>query len=231
MLREILVLCFAAGVCALDTTAAWQLMLSQPLVSGTIAGFIVGSPETGVFVGVLLQLLWSGSMPLGSRPMPDAPVGTATGVWFAAALVETGGVSLSFSNLAGLLVALCVALAGRSTIVWERELNCRLMRRLRMRLSSGRNVNVELTQALSMTMAFFRGFLLCVLAVGVLSVLVPVLGGAGGVVGRDYKLVLLLVQGLGIGVLVSVFARGVRGRLPAFAGGVALALLIRNLAG
>jgi len=232
MLREISLLCLAAGVCALDTTAAWQLMISQPLVCGTLAGFLVGFPDAGVFIGVVLQLLWSGSMPVGALPMPDAPVGTISGVWLAAILLGSGqAVSTSFSQLAGLLAAMCIALVGRWTIVWERELSSRLFQRIRARFSSGKTVNPDVTQALTLTVSFLRGALLCLIAVGVLYAIALALVAAGNVVEIDYKLVVLVVQGLAIGVLIPVFARRAKGRLPAFAGGVALALVVRNLIG
>jgi mannose/fructose/N-acetylgalactosamine-specific phosphotransferase system component IIC len=215
----------------MDTTVAWQMMLSQPLVCGTLAGLLVGFPEAGIFIGVVLQMLWSGSMPVGARPMPDAPVGTICGVWLAAVLL--GGeqtVSNSFSQLAGLMAALCVALAGRWTISWERELSGKLVRRLRARLSSGATINPGATQALGVTMAFCRGYLLCMVAAVVFTFLAPLLTAAREVAERDYRLVVLVIEGLAIGVLFPVFVRGAKGRLPAFAGGVALALLLRHLA-
>ena len=163
--------------------------------------------------------------------MPDAPVGTVSGVWFAAVLLGGEAVSISFSQLAGLLAALCIALVGIRTIMWERELSCRLVRRFRARLRSGKIVNPDATQALSVAMAFSRGFFLCAAAVGVLAAAPPVLADAGSIADRDYRLVIIVVQGLSIGVLFPVFVRRAKGRLPAFAGGIALALLIRNLAG
>ncbi len=231
-MKEIILLCVAAGIFAMDTTVAWQMMLSQPLVCGTLAGLVVGFPEAGVFIGVVLQLLWSGAMPVGARPMPDAPVGTICGVWLAATLLGgSQNVSDSFAQLAGLLAALCVALLGRRTICWERELNGRLVGRLRARLSGGKSPNPGPTQLLSLSVAFLRGFLLCMIASVAAALLGPVLSAVREVAVRDYRLTVLVVEGLAIGVLFPVFARGGKGRLPAFAGGVALALLLRNLAG
>jgi mannose/fructose/N-acetylgalactosamine-specific phosphotransferase system component IIC len=229
---EMTFICLAAAVCALDTTAAWQIMLSQPLVCGTIAGLLVGFPETGVFVGMLLQLLWSGAMPVGSRPMPDAPVGTVSGVWLSAVLLTgEGEISTSFSQLAGLLAAMSVALIGRWTIWWERELSSRFVRRLNGRLAAGKTVNPDLTHALSLAVGFLRGLLLCLLAVAAFTAIAPVLASATDVVQRDYRVAVLVLEGLAIGVLLPVFVRKAKGRLPAFACGIVLALVLRSLSG
>ncbi len=67
------------GVAALDNTAAFQLMLGQPVIAATAAGAIAGDPMLGLSAGLTLQLLWSGSSPLGASRFPDAPVGGTTG--------------------------------------------------------------------------------------------------------------------------------------------------------
>jgi mannose/fructose/N-acetylgalactosamine-specific phosphotransferase system component IIC len=230
MLREISLLCLAGGVCALDTTAAWQLMLSQPLVSGTIAGLLLGAPQVGVFIGLVLQLLWSGAIPVGARPMPDAPVGTVSGVWLTVTLLESNGLaSPSFCYLLGLIAALCFALLGRRTIMLEREINRKLFNRLVHRLNEGAEVNPERVVSLAVIIAFVRGFLVCLLAIGVLAAVAHLLAENPALSVRDYSLTLLILEALGTGVLFSVFIRRSGGRLLAFGGGIAWAFLIMNL--
>jgi mannose/fructose/N-acetylgalactosamine-specific phosphotransferase system component IIC len=230
MLREIFLLCLAGGVCALDTTAAWQLMLSQPLASGTIAGLVLGVPQVGVFIGLVLQLLWSSAIPVGARPMPDAPVGTVSGVWFTAVLLESNGLaSSSFCYLFGLIAALCFALLGRHTIMLEREIGRKLYSRSVRRLSDGQEINPERLVSLAVTIAFARGFLLCLLAIGVLTAVAHLLAENPALSMRDYSLTLLILEALGAGVLFSVFVRKSGGRLLGFAGGIAWAFLIMNL--
>lgn len=65
------VLVLIGGLIALDTTAGPQVMVSEPLVSGTLLGLLFGMPETGVLLGMLFQLLWLGYMPLGAVRFTD----------------------------------------------------------------------------------------------------------------------------------------------------------------
>jgi mannose/fructose/N-acetylgalactosamine-specific phosphotransferase system component IIC len=230
--KEILLVCVAGGVCALDATAAWQVMLSQPLVSASIAGLLTGVPVTGVAIGILLQLLWSGSIPVGARPMPDSPVASVSGVWFASALLKGGaGVPDSLAHLAGILAALAVALVGRETIMFERELNRRLFERFLRRVRAGELVGPGRVQFLGATLAFSRGFLLCLVATTVLAVLA---GPAGRLVSSSAgggAHALVLIGGLGAGVLFNTFVRKTRSRLLAFGGGVVFAVLLRSFPG
>jgi len=230
MLREILLLCLAGGVCALDTTAAWQLMISQPLVSGTVAGLLLGAPQVGVFIGLVLQLLWSGAIPVGARPMPDAPVGSVSGVWFAVTLLEANDpASSSFCCLLGLIAALCVALLGRHTIILEREINAKLFKNIVRRVGDGQEVYPERTVLIALMIGFARGFIACLVAMGVLALVASVLARNPALFERDYSLTLLVLEALGVGVLFSVFVGRSRGRLLGFAGGMAWALVIINL--
>jgi mannose/fructose/N-acetylgalactosamine-specific phosphotransferase system component IIC len=55
---------------ALDQSACLQLLVSQPLVASWLAGWIAGDAASGLAVGVLLQGVWSRSLPLGASPLP-----------------------------------------------------------------------------------------------------------------------------------------------------------------
>jgi len=230
--KEILLVCVAGGICALDATAAWQVMLSQPLVSASVAGLLTGSPVTGAAVGILLQMLWSGSIPVGARPMPDAPVGSVSGVWFASALLEGNPCfPVPLAQLAGVLVALGVALVGRETIMFERELNRRLFARFLSRLRAGRAAGPGSVQLSGVALAFTRGFVLCFLAVAVLAAVSGPVGRlASSCVPTDTH-ALVLMGGMGAGVIFNTFVRRSRSRLAAFAGGVVFAFLLRNVRG
>jgi PTS system mannose-specific IIC component len=123
MMLPVLLMGFVVG---LDTTAAFQIMVSQPLVACTILGWMVGDPVTGVSVGVVTQLLWMGKLPVGAATFPDGNLGALV----AAALV------LHFRNLTaldgiGVLLAMGVmwgaltAWAGGREIIIKRKIHTR----------------------------------------------------------------------------------------------------------
>lgn len=60
-----------AMVTGLDRVAFLQLMISRPLVAAPLTGWILGDPLVGLEIGMLLELLWLGRMPVGAAIPPD----------------------------------------------------------------------------------------------------------------------------------------------------------------
>lgn len=60
-----------AMVTGLDRVALLQFMISRPIVAAPLAGWIMGDPMVGLEVGVLLELLWLGRLPVGASIPPD----------------------------------------------------------------------------------------------------------------------------------------------------------------
>ncbi len=55
------------GVLNLDRTALLQIMVSRPLVASGIIGALIGDLHHGLVIGVLLELLWLGELPVGAH--------------------------------------------------------------------------------------------------------------------------------------------------------------------
>jgi len=74
------------GLLALDTTIAFQILLSQPLFACPIIGWVLGDPLTGFYVGMLLQMLWLSDLPMGAVTPPEgnvaSMVATVLIIWF-----------------------------------------------------------------------------------------------------------------------------------------------------
>lgn len=62
------------GALALDTTVAFQMLISQPLFSCPIIGWVMGNPQLGFEMGIILQLLWISVLPIGAVTFPEGNV-------------------------------------------------------------------------------------------------------------------------------------------------------------
>ena len=71
---ENLLVGLVGGLLALDTTAAFQILISQPLVACTIIGWLLGDIQLGLQIGAYLQLLWLCSLPVGAAIIPEGNV-------------------------------------------------------------------------------------------------------------------------------------------------------------
>ncbi len=102
---------------ALDTTSAGQFMISRPLVSGTLAGWILGDPATGLLAGALLEGMDLGGVPAGGARLPEPGPAAVPAVLAAVELGGGGGLAL------GLGIGVVWSRVGGSSMELQRRLN------------------------------------------------------------------------------------------------------------
>ena len=112
------------GALSFEYRTSIRLYLSAPLVSGLITGLLLGYPLHGLMAGVLMQLLFIGSVRLRGRPEADLPpAGVIAAATFIIVSRDTGrvttmdGLILFWSLLLGLTVA---ALGSIFYTQWEK---------------------------------------------------------------------------------------------------------------
>ena len=78
--------------------------LTEPLVIGTIVGFILGIPDVGIVLAAMLELVYLGIFPIGGAAAPNAVVATITAVMFAKILGITTVSTKELSSLVAIAV-------------------------------------------------------------------------------------------------------------------------------
>src|SRR5262249_28832392 len=101
------------GLLALERRAFLQAMISRPLVAATGMGLLLNDPQSGLAVGMVLELFHLGSANLGAA-LPENDTVAATGA-AAAACGLAGGTGLSTPAMWSLAIVFFVGLgqAGR----------------------------------------------------------------------------------------------------------------------
>lgn len=87
----------------LDLATLGQVMISRPLVAGTVAGWIMGDPLTGAMAGATLELFALEVLPVGASRYPDYGLGAVAAA--AAAANSPGAIGLGVAVFLGLIVA------------------------------------------------------------------------------------------------------------------------------
>lgn len=111
------------AVLGTDAVSWPQVMVSRPLVSATVGGWLLGDPLAGAFVGAVLEVFALRHAPLGAARYPDTgPAGLIAG----AAYASSGGESMG-GLLAALVVGWALGWIGGVTVHVRRRLNERLL--------------------------------------------------------------------------------------------------------
>jgi PTS system mannose-specific IIC component len=101
----------------LDRVALVQAMISRPLVAAPLTGWLLGNPLIGLEVGMLLELLWLGRLPVGAAIPPD-DTQVAVG---ATVLALTIGPLLGMKGMPFVILSVLVAIPlGKFGQVFER---------------------------------------------------------------------------------------------------------------
>ncbi len=111
-MNPLLIASLVGGALSFEYRTSIRLYLSAPLVSGLILGLILGYPGLGLTAGLMMQLLFIGTVRLRGRPEADLPT---AGVIASAAFIivsrdlgrisPMSGLILFWSLLLGLMVA------------------------------------------------------------------------------------------------------------------------------
>jgi mannose/fructose/N-acetylgalactosamine-specific phosphotransferase system component IIC len=203
----------------MDLVTFPQALFSRPIVACTGAGLILGDGQTGLVMGVLLELFGLDVLPVGASRYPDYGPGAV-----AAVTMITGG---SWEERLGLgtLFALTMAVLGGWSLVWLRQVNGRMIQHQAAGLAAGdastvsgiqlRGLAGDLLRSLALTAVglLFAWLLRPHLPVGPRYVLVTATaigagvaaatGGALRAAGRGARLRWLVI-GTGIGLLAAV---------------------------
>ncbi|MDZ7377897.1 MAG: PTS sugar transporter subunit IIC [candidate division KSB1 bacterium] len=224
MTQEFLLICLLGGIVATDTTAAFQVLVSHPLVGCTVAGLLLRDAQLGLSVGILLELLWLAEVPVGGVRTNEGNVGalvSAAVLIMLARRMQRPEVLLCGSLLWGL----GVAWAGGWLVRGCRRINTVLLHRADAFAARGDTRGVSLCHAQAIALSFVAGVVLT--GFGVLAgtrVLAHVVSMVPPSADRAFALTPAVVLGAGLGAVGALLLR--RKNLWALAVGLFAGLLL-----
>lgn len=193
------VLSMLGGALALDQTSVGQFMLSRPLVSATLTGWILGDPASGLVAGALLEVLVLPAFPVGGARFPEGgPAGVVAAV---AAADGTGGVLLGPGLAAGVALGAVWSQLGGWTITLLRRVNERFVALPEEKgIRASRIVSGHLA---ALACDFVRGAVLTGLGVAAARLVVPLAEGLWPLGGPETVVALGIVAALSAGGLLT----------------------------
>ncbi|GAB4364014.1 MAG: PTS sugar transporter subunit IIC [Deltaproteobacteria bacterium] len=127
MIGSLLLAALVGGICYLDRTAAFQVMLHRPLPVASAVGAVFGDLAAGAQVGAVLELLYIARLPVGASIPPDDTGAAVFGG--AAAAIASSSIGLdggSFTSI--LLLSVPCAELGKYADRFVRRVNGRIAR-------------------------------------------------------------------------------------------------------
>lgn len=150
---ELLVVALLGGALSLDAVSVAQTMISRPIVAATLIGFLCGSPESGLVIGAILELLACETMPFGASRYLEWSCGAVVASLFAA---KQPGLSAPVLLTATVFALAAAWLAGFSMVVLRR-INGWMIASRRGVIETGDASVLSLLQASGMALDFVRG--------------------------------------------------------------------------
>lgn len=232
----LLALSFLNGLLSLDETALAQTWFGQPLPAAVLAGLVCGDPGLGLVVGLPLQLILVGNLPVGRSFAGDPTTATVSVVGGMALCRDLPGLAgfhaqlwTGLDLLGWLLIgAALVSFAGNWLIGLERQAHLLWMHSGHRVLRDGRLERIESIQLRCLGASFARGLVLgflfsllfAVIWIPAFALLPPRLGLALGVVP-------LLIPGLGLGTMADRY--GLKASWLWIMAGLLIPLIFRGL--
>jgi mannose/fructose/N-acetylgalactosamine-specific phosphotransferase system component IIC len=163
-LLPLLPIVLLGALIGIDVVTFPQAMLSRPIVAATAAGALLGFPEAGLLIGVVLELIAMEVLPFGASRYPE---------WGTAGVVG-GALYASHSGASGALPVACAgalltALVSGQSMTIVRRLNARRVKVLRDRVEAGSGNAVTGIQVRGLTLDMARGAIVTFAALIVLG--------------------------------------------------------------
>jgi mannose/fructose/N-acetylgalactosamine-specific phosphotransferase system component IIC len=93
---------------SLDETAVGQFMVSRPIVTGPLVGWLIGRADIGLEMGALIELIWIGDLPVGAHLPLDLTMLTGTSVALACELVKGQSPEAVMTYALGIAIPLAI---------------------------------------------------------------------------------------------------------------------------
>lgn len=203
---KILLVSFIGGIVATDTAAAWQIMISQPVVACPLLGWLLGDVYLGLTIGILLELPWLINIPMGGVHGAEgnlgAVVATSLSIYLKAAGVNTENIVIIVS----ILYSLLISRIGMVLVDYVRLANNRLLHRADVAARQGDLSRISLLNLIGVFYSFLMGALLVGVGywMGVLAVK-PVAAFIHQQFDSAFGLAKWGLLGLGVGAVATLF--------------------------
>jgi mannose/fructose/N-acetylgalactosamine-specific phosphotransferase system component IIC len=188
----------------LDTTVAFQFLISQPLIACTLLGWFMGDARLGLQLGIYLQLLWLSSIPVGAAIIPE---GNVAAIIITALVIRYNQNYANFNTvlICALLIGVMVSYIGGELVVLFRKFNHYFLKKVLSFARRGNLATLMLINNLALISHFLLMFVLIFMAMFLGDLIFNYVLKIPLEWDKYFKYTVMALIGLGAGLMLSMY--------------------------
>ncbi|MDR2772656.1 MAG: PTS sugar transporter subunit IIC [Elusimicrobiota bacterium] len=154
IIENVVILSLIAAVFSVDMTGIGQFMLYRPIFCAPVFGYLTGDIATGLWIGMIVELIWFNAVPLGASMPPNiSAISVLTIYW-----VNKYFPGLSAAGIFALMIAVPFGYLCREVDVLVRKINTSIMRWIEQGIKESKFERLNKGMALGAFLFFFKFF-------------------------------------------------------------------------
>lgn len=190
----------------LDQRHAFQLALSQPLVTCSLIGIFSGNFADAMYFGLLIQLVWLGNLPVGASTTPEGNIASATGCLLYIEFSELFLPQSGFLILVIYVYTVFLSFIGGQLYNSARNLNIKLFDYAFKSINDTKRANIGKVITIALLIQFFLNWLFILISFFAGE---QALSQMHGIFPNEWSTIWSFVEwaifGAGIGLVISVY--------------------------
>lgn len=204
-MTELLFVGFLATVFTTDAVVLGQFGFSRPIVCGPLLGYLLGDITLGLNIGVILELIWINTIPIGTTLVPDVTAATALAVYWSRHLLS-GMDSSRVAIVMALIFALPISFVFRKSDLILRRLNSYWNKKIEAAVDNDDFCVLDRVVYFSFLIFVVKNFILFLITLPLYKFLLPLLYiVSNSVVSDGLENAFKLLAAVGIGVFLYNF--------------------------
>lgn len=189
----------------LDTTVAFQFLISQPLIACTLIGWFLGDAYLGLQIGIFLQLLWLSNMPVGASIVPE---GNFAAIVITALVVKYSQMNPNFYTIliVAILFGILISYIGGQLTKINRKSNLYLLRKVSNDIEKGNLHPLGYINFVALVLHFCGMFVAILVALNIGDLIYLNIDILPSNWDKYFKYTSYAVLGIGAGLIIPVFS-------------------------
>ena len=171
IIENVFILALIAAWCSADTTAFGQFMIYRPIFCAPLIGFLTGDINSGLWIGMIAEMVWINAVPLGvAVPIDISLISIIATYWTNRYFPEVQAAAIW-----GLILAVPFAYLYREIDIAGRNFNIKIMRWVENGIKQNKEYRINAGIFFGLFLFFSRLYIFYLIAMGLIGIIYQML--------------------------------------------------------